>query len=257
MTGSWLLRAVALLACTSPLGGCATGVKIEDGAGFSGDGGSTGNSDGAGGSGVSIGGSTSSVVSDGGSGPTVGVGGAGGMPGGPVCGDGQLDAAEACDDGNTDNTDACLATCVLASCGDGFTQAGVEQCDDGNLLPGDGCSATCTFGTTFGPLHTFEGMQSSFYITQFACSQSGGDPAGDALWFCQHFYNDPSCTATTYTAMQSSSGAQVMMHAGASCNNPDPAGFPIAGTACNGGPCKIGTYTGPLGGLGNITCSCL
>jgi cysteine-rich repeat protein len=184
----------------------------------------------------------------------VGVGGAGGAP--PACGDGQVAAGEACDDGNAIETDGCLSSCAVASCGDGFTQTGVEQCDDGNLVPGDGCSATCTLGNVFGPTHTFEGMQSSFYITQFACSQSGGDPAGDALWFCQHFYNNPACSATSYTATSSASGSLVMMHAGLSCNNPDPAGISIAGTACNGGPCKIGTYAGPLGGLADIVCSC-
>ena len=34
---------------------------------------------------------------------------------------------EACDDGNTDETDACLSSCLAASCGDGFVQAGVEK----------------------------------------------------------------------------------------------------------------------------------
>lgn len=47
------------------------------------------------------------------------------------CGDGIVDdvSGETCDDGNTDNTDNCLDTCVAASCGDGFVQAGVEECD--------------------------------------------------------------------------------------------------------------------------------
>jgi cysteine-rich repeat protein len=258
MTGLSPLRAWVRLATASLLGtcfcACATGVEIERSGGSSADGGSSGDAGGAGASVQIGGGSGSGAAPEGGGSPATG---GGGSPPGPVCGDGQVDAGETCDDGNVDNTDSCLATCVPASCGDGFTQAGVEQCDDGNVVSGDGCSATCTFGTTFGPVHTFEGMQSSFYVTQFACSQTGGDAAGDALWFCQHFYNNPSCTATSYTATSSASGALVMMHAGASCNNPDPAGFPIAGTACNGGPCKIGTYQGPLGGLADIVCSCL
>ncbi len=53
------------------------------------------------------------------------------------CGNGILEMGEECDDGNADNTDACLDTCVNATCGDGFTQAGVEECDD------SGESATC------------------------------------------------------------------------------------------------------------------
>ena len=40
--------------------------------------------------------------------------------------------------------DTCLDTCVSASCGDGFTQSGVETCDDGNLEDGDGCEYDCT-----------------------------------------------------------------------------------------------------------------
>ncbi len=46
-----------------------------------------------------------------------------------TCGDGVVDADEDCDDMNADNTDACLDTCVAASCGDGFVQAGVEDCE--------------------------------------------------------------------------------------------------------------------------------
>jgi cysteine-rich repeat protein len=60
------------------------------------------------------------------------------------CGDGVKQANEACDDGNTDNTDACLNTCVLAGCGDGFLQTGVEECDDGNRINDDACSNACS-----------------------------------------------------------------------------------------------------------------
>ena len=59
------------------------------------------------------------------------------------CGDGAIDVGEACDDGNDDETDACLSTCALASCGDGYVQAGVEACDDGNPVDGDGCNIDC------------------------------------------------------------------------------------------------------------------
>ena len=61
----------------------------------------------------------------------------------PVCGDGSVQAGEECDDGNADNTDGCLNTCVAASCGDGFVQAGVEACDDGNADNADICLDTC------------------------------------------------------------------------------------------------------------------
>ncbi|MBZ5711902.1 hypothetical protein [Nannocystis pusilla] len=54
-----------------------------------------------------------------------------------------VDPAEECDLG-PDNTDdgACTSACLLAACGDGLVQAGVEQCDDAGA--NDGCSDTCT-----------------------------------------------------------------------------------------------------------------
>ncbi len=60
-----------------------------------------------------------------------------------VCGDGVVEGDEECDDGNDDNGDACLDTCLAASCGDGFVQAGVEECDDGNDDDSDACPASC------------------------------------------------------------------------------------------------------------------
>lgn len=64
----------------------------------------------------------------------------------PSCGDGTLDDGEACDDGNAADDDACLASCQLASCGDGVVWSGVEECDAGAAssatLPGT-CRPTC------------------------------------------------------------------------------------------------------------------
>ncbi len=62
---------------------------------------------------------------------------------GSVCGNGVTEAPETCDDANASNSDGCLDTCVLAGCGDGFTQTGVEECDDGNTDDTDGCLSTC------------------------------------------------------------------------------------------------------------------
>jgi MYXO-CTERM domain-containing protein len=62
---------------------------------------------------------------------------------GPRCGDAVKNGPEACDDGNMSNSDACLNSCAAASCGDGFTYAGVETCDDGNMVNGDACLNTC------------------------------------------------------------------------------------------------------------------
>jgi cysteine-rich repeat protein len=172
-----------------------------------------------------------------------------------ACGNGMVDIGEQCDDGDLDNTDACLVNCADAACGDGFVQAGVEQCDDGNVVGGDGCSAACTSSNgTYGPVHTFQGLSSSFYITQFGCSNSGGDAAGDALYFCQHFYSAACIAEPGYVV--GSSSTNPMMHSGTNCYSPDTTGVDIPGTACVGGPCKIGDYGGPLGGLSNIICSC-
>src|SRR6185503_11106889 len=61
----------------------------------------------------------------------------------PDCGNGIPEAGEQCDDGNASNTDACLNSCVTATCGDGFTRAGVEQCDDANAANTDACLTPC------------------------------------------------------------------------------------------------------------------
>ena len=117
---------------------------------------------------------------------------------------------------------------------------------------GDGGSSGGT-SSFKGPVHTFVGLSSSFYVTQFMCSNSGGDPAGDAEYFCTHFYSS-ACTAVSWT--ESTSVTNPQMHSGTNCNEPDPNGVDVPGTSCVGGPCKIGNYTLGLGGLTNLVCSC-
>jgi|GEM_PF-1783789 len=64
------------------------------------------------------------------------------------CGNGRVDYDEECDYGILNsNTGACLASCQLASCGDGYIRTGIEDCDDSNTAIGDGCSASCKFET--------------------------------------------------------------------------------------------------------------
>jgi cysteine-rich repeat protein len=65
------------------------------------------------------------------------------------CGDGVVNtsAGEQCDDGDQDDTDDCPTTCVPATCGDGFTLAGVEPCDDGNASFNDDCLPGCIAAT--------------------------------------------------------------------------------------------------------------
>ncbi|MBK7826810.1 DUF4215 domain-containing protein [Nannocystis sp.] len=91
-----------------------------------------------------------------------------------VCGDGQVGVGEACDDGDADNSDECLASCEVASCGDGFVHAGVEACDDGNQNGGDGCEPDCTLGEC-GDGVVQGGEQ---------CDDGNGDNADDCLATC-------------------------------------------------------------------------
>jgi len=86
--------------------------------------------------------------------------------GGAVCGNGVVEDGEECDDGNHVLTDACPdgpgGTCLDATCGDGFVQAGVEGCDDGNGMNGDLCpdgvGGTCQLATC-GDGHVFAGVE--------------------------------------------------------------------------------------------------
>ena len=82
------------------------------------------------------------------------------------CGDGIVNHAanEACDDGNKSNTDACLNSCAVATCGDGFLEAGVEQCDDSNTKDGDGCDHNCKIEAMINP--SFEMSYASWTLQQ-------------------------------------------------------------------------------------------
>lgn len=115
-------------------------------------------------------------------------------------------------------------------------------------------SSTGSGGTTFGPVHTFQNLSSGFYVTAFGCSNTG-TPAGDALWFCQHFYAI-DCIAEPGWNSNTVSVASTRMHSGTNCYNPDPTGMAVPNTSCVGGPCKIGNYTDSASGLENIVCAC-
>jgi cysteine-rich repeat protein len=87
--------------------------------------------------------SSSGAMDDASDGSSTAPGSEASSGGGPLCGDGNVDDGEECDDANADDSDDCLATCVAASCGDGFVQTGVETCDDGNDANDDDCLVGC------------------------------------------------------------------------------------------------------------------
>lgn len=83
-----------------------------------------------------------------------------------TCGDGFTQmGVEACDDGNMNNSDTCVVGCFEASCGDGFLQIGVEDCDDGNMTNGDGCPSNCRLQDTLTGWYTATGLISRQYET--------------------------------------------------------------------------------------------
>ena len=105
-----------------------------------------------------------------------------------ICGDGELELGEQCDDGNTFNTDACIRKdtnndgkleCYNATCGDGFTRAGIEQCDDGNTVNGDGCSSTCTTESNFNLEFEFEPINLETVLFDTTQGPDVNPPGGD------------------------------------------------------------------------------
>jgi cysteine-rich repeat protein len=176
-----------------------------------------------------------------------------------VCGDNIIRlGVEACDQGDA-NSDApgaaCRTNCQVAGCGDNVIDPG-EACDDGNRANGDGCENDCTEspgGEVYGPVHTFNGHASSFYISvgQGGCSLEQGAGA-DAQYFCQRFYGD-ECRATAFR--EGNSGGQNIwqMHKRDGCTS---SGEDIPNTVCDGGACKIWQTGANHGGLWDIICEC-
>lgn len=76
-----------------------------------------------------------------------------------ICGNGIIEEGEQCDDANNSNTDTCLNSCILATCGDGYIQNGIEACDDNNTNDNDGCQSDCTLSPTCGNGIIEEGEQ--------------------------------------------------------------------------------------------------
>lgn len=111
---------------------------------------------------------------------------------------------------------------------------------------------TCANTVTYGPTHTFEGLTSYHYITQGLCSLQQGQQA-DANYFCQRFYKNNACTATSFTPGNTPFATYPKMHKNGGCTSN---GSDVAGTTCQGGPCKIGNWSESTSGLNDIVCVC-
>jgi hypothetical protein len=128
------------------------------------------------------------------------------------------------------------------NCGAGCTHYEYVECE----------AKGCDEGA-FGPVHTFNGHESDFYIStgQGACSV--GSAADDADYFCSHFYND-TCTAKKGYYTSTANGLEEwVMHKNGGCTSN---GENIDGKTCQDGPCKIGKWSENLSGLRGIICQC-
>jgi hypothetical protein len=120
-------------------------------------------------------------------------------------------------------------------------------------------SIACVVPTSYGPIHTFNGQTSDFYISTGQGSCSVGSAAADAAYFCKHFYGDRlarTCTPQAgYQQGTFSSPSGWMMHKNGGCT---PAGNDIPTATCDTGQCKMwntGTAVA-YGGLRNLICDC-
>ncbi len=188
------------------------------------------------------------------------------------CGDGVIDAGEECDDGNVDNDDACLNTCVAATCGDEFVQAGVEQCDGPNLALQTcatvgfatgtlGCTSSCQFDTSqcsgVGP--TAGGETPTPQPTPSAASSEGETPTPGG--------GEPTPTATPggggATCRQGDTITIIIAIAYDDVSFPDvtggttsvqyPAGLDVPGNQSGTDQSRAMNLTGTSGGFFNIS----
>jgi len=138
------------------------------------------------------------------------------------------------------------------ACGNGIVE-GSEICDDGNANNTDACSNTCTKpAKLYGPNHTFAGQTASYYVSTGQGGCSVGTAAGDAAYFCTHFYG-ATCTPVAGYSQTTFTGAVWKMHKNGGCT---ANGADIPGLTCDSGPCKIGNWVENLSGLTGLVCSC-
>ncbi len=185
---------------------------------------------------------------------------------GTTCNDG-----DACTRSDTCRSGACAGTavdcsdrnaCTLDSCdrATGCVHDPVD-CDDNNGGTQDSCDPAtgCVHTVSFGPVHTFAGLSSTHFITQGCCSVNvrggtcNGNADENARYFCERFYGAGCVPLPGYRLARTPNCSDAKMHKGAGCTSN---GSNIAGTTCDGGPCKIGNWIECTDGLTDLVCSC-
>ncbi|MSP61393.1 MAG: hypothetical protein EXR72_13810 [Myxococcales bacterium] len=172
-----------------------------------------------------------------------------------------------------------VAGCSAGACGIASCNGAFKDC---NSNSGDGCeidtatnknncgvcakmcgaNLVCKAGVCgaisqdFGPIHSFAGLMSDFYIStgQGGCSVNNMQNKDiDAQYFCAHFYFANCTPKPGYAQTTLING--IGMHKNLDCT---PLGLDIQGKACDGGACKIWNFngSGTLSGLKGLICTC-
>lgn len=198
----------------------------------------------------------------------------------PTCGNGAVEPGEMCDDGNHVLTDWCpdgpQGTCQLASCGDGFVEAGQEDCDDGNHSTQDDCPdgplGTCEWAQCGdGFVHGMDEVcDDGNAIDDLTCYADCSGFCGDGVWDIQHDERcDDAQTPPGTVCYADCSGfcGDGIVHDGVTFNNTYQMVFPDHGEECDGsadcnpdctfGVCGDGQCSGNEHDSCNVDCDCV